>query len=137
MLRSTIVRVIGSSHTSKDHDSRWPRRVYREGSEPDARFSLANERTFLSWIRTSLSFLAAGIALRALNLPIEHHLQTAAAIVLVVVALVSPIQAWIGWMGTERAIRSDRPLPAPRGSSVVVLGVTLVALLVLVGLAWH
>ncbi len=30
--------------------------------EPDYRFTLANERTFLAWLRTSLSLLAAGIA---------------------------------------------------------------------------
>ena len=32
------------------------------GEEPDPRFTLANERTFLAWIRTSLAFLAGGIA---------------------------------------------------------------------------
>jgi hypothetical protein len=34
------------------NDSRFPRRVYQLGSEPDPRFTLANERTFLAWIRT-------------------------------------------------------------------------------------
>lgn len=32
-----------------------------EGDTPDYRFSLANERTFLAWIRTALAFLAAAI----------------------------------------------------------------------------
>ncbi len=33
---------------------------FRLGEAPDYRFSLANERTFLAWIRTSLGFLAGG-----------------------------------------------------------------------------
>lgn len=30
-------------------------------SSPDPRFSLANERTVLAWLRTSLAFVAAGL----------------------------------------------------------------------------
>ncbi len=33
----------------------------RGGEEPDYRFSLANERTFLAWIRTALALLAGGV----------------------------------------------------------------------------
>lgn len=35
----------------------------RVGKEPDYRFSLANERTFLAWIRTALALLAGGMLL--------------------------------------------------------------------------
>ena len=41
------------------------RKVLPGGEEPDPRFTLANERTFLAWIRTSLAFLAGGLALEA------------------------------------------------------------------------
>ena len=44
---------------------RRPGWVYGRGHEPDVRFSLANERTFLAWIRTALALLAAGVALDA------------------------------------------------------------------------
>ena len=47
----------------------WPRWVYDGGTEPDPRFTLANERTFLAWIRTSIAFMAAGVALEALPVP--------------------------------------------------------------------
>ena len=30
--------------------------------DPDYRFTLANERTFLAWLRTALALLAAGVA---------------------------------------------------------------------------
>ncbi|NNA69385.1 DUF202 domain-containing protein [Pseudomonas gessardii] len=39
-----------------------------DGCEPDPRFTLANERTFLAWIRTAIALLASGIALDALPL---------------------------------------------------------------------
>ena len=32
------------------------------GSDPDPRFTFANERTFLAWNRTALAFVAAGLA---------------------------------------------------------------------------
>ncbi|NLT31088.1 MAG: DUF202 domain-containing protein, partial [Propionibacterium sp.] len=34
---------------------RFPKSVYSTGTEPDPRFTLANERTYLAWIRTSLA----------------------------------------------------------------------------------
>ena len=113
-------------------DRRFPRSVYRTGSEPDIRFSLANERTFLAWIRTSLAFLAAGIALEALELPIEPRLRLVAALLLIVLGTATPIQAGLGWMQGERAIRTGRPLPAPAlalagpiGAGTVLAGVLL------------
>ena len=54
---------------------RFPQSVYRDGSEPDPRFSLANERTFLAWIRTSLALFAAGVALEALAIPVDARLR--------------------------------------------------------------
>ena len=38
-------------------------KISRVGEAPDYRFSLANERTYLAWIRTALGFLAAGVGL--------------------------------------------------------------------------
>lgn len=35
------------------------------GIEPDPRFTLANERTFLAWIRTSFALIAGSIALKS------------------------------------------------------------------------
>lgn len=45
---------------------RWPS-VYAHGSEPDPRFTLANERTHLAWLRTSLALIAAGVGIEILN----------------------------------------------------------------------
>ena len=35
----------------------WSRRLLGQGEAPDPRFTLANERTFLAWIRTALALL--------------------------------------------------------------------------------
>ena len=113
---------------------RFPRSVYGSGTEPDLRFSLANERTFLAWIRTSLAFLAAGIALEALALPIEPRLRLAAALIFVTLGTAAPIQAWLGWVRVERAIRTGRPLPAPALAGPIGAGTLLAGVLLLIGL---
>ncbi|HXH33582.1 MAG TPA: DUF202 domain-containing protein [Plantibacter sp.] len=107
---------------------RFPDSVYRHGSEPDARFSLANERTYLAWVRTSLALLAGGVALEALGLGLHPGLRLAASLMLILAGIATPIQAWIGWMRTERALRLDTPLPSavlalPVGAVVVAVGV--------------
>ncbi|WP_420814382.1 hypothetical protein [Jiangella ureilytica] len=57
--------------------------------------------------------MAAGVALEALDLPIQGAMRSAAAITFVALGLCSAGQAWIGWSRTERALRASRPLPAP------------------------
>ena len=44
--------------------TRRPRRVYVSGTDPDPRFSLANERTFLAWVRTALALVAGAVAVQ-------------------------------------------------------------------------
>ena len=45
-------------------DNRVPKRVYAVGEEPDPRFSMANERTTLAWLRTAMALVGGAIALR-------------------------------------------------------------------------
>ena len=114
-----------------DTDRRWPRRVYGVGEEPDPRFSFANERTFLAWIRTALGFLAAGVAVAAvsrLNARTGIEVQVA-ALLLIACGLVSGAGALGQWVRNERAMRLGSPLP-----SSPLLPV-LTAMVVVVGLA--
>lgn len=113
---------------------RFPAWVYATGTEPDARFSLANERTFLAWARTALALLAGGVALEALDLPVEPRLRFAAAVVLVALGVLAPVLAWAGWARAERAMRRGDPLPAPSAFGLLVVGVAVAGVLVLVGL---
>jgi putative membrane protein len=114
--------------------SRFPRYVFGSGGEPDPRFSLANERTFLAWIRTSLALVAAGVALEALELPISATLRFAAAILFVALGLLAALFSWIGWSRTERAMRAERALPGFAPAFVIVLGVFAAIVLIGVGL---
>ncbi len=113
---------------------RFPRGVYGVGSEPDVRFSLANERTFLAWVRTGLALLAAGVALESLQLPLQPGLRLAASLVLVVLGLLAPVQAWRGWSRDERAVRLGEPLAAPVLALPLALGCALAGVLVLLGI---
>lgn len=115
-------------------DERFPRSVYGAGDEPDPRFSLANERTFLAWIRTSLALLAAGVALEGLDLALQPGFRFAASVVLVVLGLLTPLQAWRGWARDERAMRLREPLASPTLASPLTIGAVLAGLLVLAGL---
>jgi putative membrane protein len=109
---------------------RFPATVFRHGSEPDPRFSLANERTFLAWIRTSLALLAAAVALLALDLPLHEGLQLAAAAIFTVAAMGSAVWAWFSWATAERALRQGSALPG-LGIGGAVAALLLVALTLL------
>jgi putative membrane protein len=113
---------------------RWPGWVFGSGSEPDVRFSFANERTFLAWIRTALALLAAGVALDALDLTLSDRVQHALAVLMVVLGLLSATASWWRWARAERAMRRGEPLPASGSSAFLVLGVAAAAVILLVGL---
>ncbi|ANY05708.1 YidH family protein [Pseudonocardia sp. HH130630-07] len=110
---------------------RFPARLYDRGTEPDPRFTLANERTYLAWIRTAVALLAAGVALEALDVPAQAGLRSAASLVLLGGGILLPLSAWRSWFVTERALRAGRPLPSsgpgvPLAVLVGVVGVLLV-----------
>ena len=115
-------------------DRRFPRKVFAGGTEPDPRFTLANERTFLAWIRTALALVAGGLAVEAFALPIQPGLRQAASVALLVLGLAVPVLAWLGWCAMERAMRHDEPLPSSRIAPLLTVGLTGVTALLLVGL---
>lgn len=86
-------------------------------SEPDYRFTLANERTFLAWIRTALALLAAGVAVgqlfRGTNDESLHHVL---GIVCITLATTIALGAFLRWRQVQSAMRQGDPLP----SSVMV-----------------
>lgn len=116
---------------------RFPTSVYGTGEEPDPRFSLANERTFLAWTRTALALIAGGVALEVLGLDLHPGFRLAASLVLIVAGTAVAPLAWWEWMRTERALRKSQPLPG--AVSAVLLGVVVLAvgLLVIAGVVWR
>lgn len=112
---------------------RRPEWVYGSGEEPDYRFSLANERTMLAWLRTSLALVAAGVAVDTIDLSMSDRLQSLLAGVLVLLGLICAGGSWLRWARTERAIRHRQPLPAFHLGLWVGAGIAVVAALVLAG----
>lgn len=113
--------------------NRFPRSVFGVGEEPDPRFTLANERTFLAWNRTALALLAGGVALEALGLDMEPNLRLAASLVLIATGLILAPLSWLEWMRTERALRRSQPLPGAYSSALLAIAVLAVGVLVVLG----
>lgn len=126
----------GSRKGGQELRQRFPPAVYGRGTEPDPRFSLANERTFLAWTRTSLALLLTGVALEALDAPIQPQLRLAAAMLFVALGLVATAHSWLSWASTERALRAGRSLPGFGISAIITGGVALAIGIVFVGSMW-
>ena len=106
---------------------RWPARVYAEGEEPDYRFSLANERTFLSWLRTSLALIAAGVAIDVFDLGVSDTVVRLLSLGLLGTGVIAPVLAWWRWASAERAMRHHEPLPPLGATAALITGVVLLA----------
>ncbi|GAB3657906.1 YidH family protein [Streptomyces sparsus] len=107
-----------------------PQRLREEGTTPDYRFSLANERTFLAWIRTALALVAGGIAVDQFLTGLRAELRTTIAVALLVGGAVCAVRAVNHWVRCEQAMRKGEDLPASRFPALLATGATLAALLV-------
>ena len=114
---------------------RRPRAVYGDGSEPDPRSSLSNERTALAGLRTSLGLVVAGVALGALaHLTDDPDWFRVIAIVLCIGGGVLSIATYRRWMSVEQALRRAEPVPAPMMLPPLALAITVLAVAVGIGL---
>ena len=103
------------------------------GRTPDYRFSLANERTFLAWIRTGLALIAGGLACAQFLPPLPiQHLREVIAVALLVLGAVVAIRAVDHWARIERAMRTGADLPASRFPAVLAIVVALGAVLLVI-----
>jgi putative membrane protein len=106
------------------------------GWEPDYRFSLANERTLLAWIRTAFGLVALGVPLaggiHGMTLPHWHREIGLTAIALSV--LIAPA-AYRNWRRAQLAMRLGVRLPRDPLPAVLAMGVAVVFAATLVGAA--
>ena len=107
---------------------------HAEGEEPDYRFTLANERTFLAWVRTGLGLLAGGVAVRQLADPLGvAGSRTLLSLLAIGASIVFVVGAYVRWVAVQRAVRRGDPLPAavlvPVAAASVV-GIAVIALVV-------
>lgn len=103
----------------------------RHPADPDYRFTLANERTFLAWFRTSLALIAGGVAIVQLvpefAFPGARH---ALGVLLTIGGGVLSIAALRRWQLVQEAMRREEDLPPTRIPAV--LGIALAAVTVFV-----
>lgn len=103
--------------------------------EPDYRFTLANERTFLAWIRTALALIAGGVAVvqfvPAFGVPGVRH---ALSVLLTAGGGLLAVLAVRRWQRVQTAMRQDSNLPPTRLPGLLGGAILVVAVLVLVAL---
>jgi putative membrane protein len=108
-----------------------------EGEDPDYRFSLANERTFLAWIRTALALIAAAVAIVQLVPSFKlDGARVTLGVVLAITGLVSTALAYVRWSNNERAMRMSVSLPFSRCLFVLTAVLSLVGLAVVLLVAF-
>jgi len=104
-----------------------------EESEPDVRFTYANERTFLAWNRTSLALIATGVA--ATQLLPKFQIAWGRRILglpLIALGAVLAIASFLNWRSNEQAMRRGQPLPRSVMPLVLCAGIVVVGLLAIV-----
>jgi len=106
-----------------------------DGTEPDPRFTFANERTFLAWSRTALALVVAGLAVVQLlppfpGVPWGRHIL---GVPLIVFGAIVAVVAYGEWVKSQRALRRGEPLPRsvmPRLLTVVITAIAVIAAVV-------
>jgi inner membrane protein YidH len=99
-------------------------------TEPDARFTFANERTFLAWHRTALALVVAGLAIAQFLPPFPHvpfgrHLL---AIPLILLGGVLSVGSYLEWARHQRALRRGEPLGTSILPRILAVAISVLAL---------
>lgn len=107
------------------------------GKTPDYRFTLANERTFLAWIRTALALMAGAVGIEQFSPQLSSAgLRIGISTILLVAASTMGYMAWRRWRRNEYAMRLESNLPYTR--ALVILATLMVVLSILLGiLLWQ
>ena len=101
------------------------------GTEPDARFTFANERTFLAWSRTSLALVVGGLAIVQLLPPFpgvpwgRHVIGTPLILLGCAVSVVS----YAEWKTSQRALRHGEPPTRSRLPQILAFAIAVIGLL--------
>jgi len=111
-----------------------------EGTEPDPRYTFANERTFLAWSRTALALVVAGLGVVQLlppfpGVPWGRHVL---GLPLIVFGAVVALAAYREWTRSQRAMRLGQPLARsvmPRLLAVVIATMGVISAVVVLASA--
>lgn len=124
-------RAAVSGARQRTENGRAARRAEPEGTEPDARFTLANERTFLAWSRTSLALVVAGLAVAQLLPPFRGVPwgRSAIAAPLILLGAAMSVLSYVEWTRNQRALRLGEPLVRSVLPRILSLTIAVIALL--------
>jgi putative membrane protein len=109
-----------------------PGQVGEEGETPDYRFSLANERTFLAWLRTALALIGGGFAVDQFLPDLGRGWRIGLALALLASGVLCALRAVNHWVRCERAMRRGEDLPVSRFPALLSLVVAVVAVAMVV-----
>ncbi len=111
-----------SDHATPDAD---------QGTEPDARFTLANERTFLAWSRTALALVVGGLAIAQLLPPFKGVPwgRPVIATPLILLGAIVSVLSYLEWKANQRALRLGAPLRRSQLPKILAFTITVIALL--------
>lgn len=102
-------------------------------TEPDYRFTLANERAFLAWQRTALGLLAAAVALVQLVPELAvHGARHVLDVVLATLAILTSGMGLLRWQQADRAMRRGEPLPHHPTPAYLAVGLAFVGVVALI-----
>ncbi|MEV6026538.1 DUF202 domain-containing protein [Streptomyces sp. NPDC052036] len=115
-----------------------PQEIRQEGRTPDYRFSLANERTFLAWLRTALALIGGGFAVDQFLPGLRWAWRAGLALGLLAAGVLCTLRAINHWVRCERAMRRGEDLPASRFPALlsIAVAVVAVAMVVIVLFGW-
>ncbi|MBM3673949.1 MAG: DUF202 domain-containing protein [Actinobacteria bacterium] len=114
-------------------DAPPPAAEHPDESEPDVRFTYANERTFLAWNRTALALIATGVAATQLLPRFDVTWgRRVLGLPLIVLGAVLAITSYRHWQANERAMRRGEPLPRSPIPFVLSTGIGIVAVIAVV-----
>ncbi|MEV8035884.1 DUF202 domain-containing protein [Streptomyces sp. NPDC086182] len=115
-----------------------PQEIRGEGKTPDYRFSLANERTFLAWLRTALALIGGGFAVDQFLPDLRWAWRAGLALALLAAGVLCALRAVNHWVRCERAMRRGEDLPVSRFPALlgIVVAVVAVAMVVVVLVGW-
>ncbi|GAA3801193.1 YidH family protein [Streptomyces chiangmaiensis] len=115
-----------------------PGEIRDDGSTPDYRFSLANERTFLAWQRTALAIIGGGFAVDQFLPHLRWAWRVGLALALLAAGALCSLRAINHWLRCERAMRHGEDLPMSRFPALlgVAVAVVAVAMVIVVLVGW-